>query len=250
MTEITFTFDWYKKLLQRLLEEEYRFGSFGEAVTPKTALLRHDVDWSPRKAVRIAEIEADLGITSTYFFLVSSPFYNVMNAQERAQIAQIKEFGHEIGLHFSTHQYFDSESNGEDGYSPTDEEIIAPINQERKVLESAADQSITAVSFHNPPEWTFRRSFSEFASTYEPRFFEEIVYRADSNQRWRDEPPFAETIPSKVQILTHPVLWDIHDGYATDRLREERDYNTKRLNQYIKQTDRTWNGYYGLNDRK
>lgn len=135
MTEITFTFDWYEELLQRLLQEGYSFGSFSETVSPNTVLLRHDVDWSPRKAVQLAKIEADLGITSTYFFLVSSPFYNVMNAQERAQMAQISELGHEIGLHFSTHQHFDREPNGEDGHPPPDDELMVAINQERTVLK-------------------------------------------------------------------------------------------------------------------
>lgn len=246
MSEITFTFDWYEKLLQRLLREGYSFDSFSGTASPNTVLLRHDVDWSPRKAVQLAEIEADLGITSTYFFLVSSPFYNTMNAQERAQIEQISELSHEIGLHFSTHQYFDSEPNGEDGLAPPNDELVAAINRERTVLGAVTDQSVSVVSFHNPPEWIFRRSFNDFVSTYESRFFDEIVYRADSNQRWRDELPIAETVPSKVQILTHPVLWGKDDGYTTDRLREERDYNRERINQHIEQTDRTWSGYYGL----
>ncbi len=246
MTEFRFTFDQYKELLEQLLQQSYSFKGFGDVINPQTVLLRHDVDWSPRKAVRLAEIEADLGIKSTYLFLLSSPFYNVMNAEAREQIAQIRDLGHDIGLHFSTHQYFTSEPTGQDGHAPPDRRLVATVNEEREILELLIDEPINVVSFHNPPEWLFGKSFDEYISTYEERFFDEIVYRADSNQRWRKEPPFGETIPPKVQLLTHPVLWDKRDAYSTDRLREERDYQFKRINQHLEQTDRTWNEQCGL----
>lgn len=74
MREVAFTFDWYDKLIETLAIERYTFADFDEDLGDGSVLLRHDVDWSPRKAVRLAEIEADHGATSTYFFLVSSPF--------------------------------------------------------------------------------------------------------------------------------------------------------------------------------
>lgn len=246
MTDLTFTFDWYEELLARLKSHEYTFAEFDDAIDNQTALLRHDVDWSPRKAVRLAEIEASQDVTATYFFLVSSPFYNVMNGEVRDQIARIIELGHEVGLHFSTHQYFDSEPNGRDGERPSDETLVSAIDSEREVLEVVADESIDIVSFHNPPEWVFRESFDGFVSTYEERFFDDIVYFADSNQRWRAEPPFDDTMPPKVQILTHPVLWGETDGAAVDRLREERDYHISRVNCHLEVTDRQWSRHHGL----
>jgi hypothetical protein len=246
MTDIIFTFKQYKELLERLLREGYSFEKFSNTVPKNTVLLRHDIDWSPRKAVRFAQIEADLGITSTYFFLVSSPFYNVLNQQERQQISQIQDLGHNIGLHFSTHQYFDSEPTGKDGQAPPDDELVAAVDQERKILELVINQPIDIVSFHNPPEWTFQKSYNHFTSTYEARFFDKIVYRADSNQRWRGELPFTETIPSKVQLLTHPVLWGENDGSSVDRLREERDYHAERILRHIERTDNSWIGQFGL----
>lgn len=99
MREITFTFEWYDELLNTLVEQRYSCIGFDHEIAPETVFLRHDVDWSPRRAVRMAEIEAEHGVTATYFFLVTSPFYNVMNREVRERIEQIDDLGHEIGLH-------------------------------------------------------------------------------------------------------------------------------------------------------
>jgi len=202
--------------------------------------LRHDVDWSPRKAVTIAELENELGVSSTFFFLVSSPFYNVMNREGREATKRIQDLGHEIGLHFSTHQYWDVE--------PETERLNSAIHDEIAVLSTLTTDPVTSVSFHNPPEWVFRRSFEGLVSTYERRFFDAVAYRADSNQRWRDEPPFDDGIPKTVQVLTHPVLWGERDGWTTDRLREERDYQAQRIEDHLVETDRTWHGSRGITE--
>lgn len=248
MREVAFTFEWYGDLIETLATEGYAFANFDDDLSDGSVLLRHDVDWSPRKAVRLAEIEADHGATATYFFLVSSPFYNPMNRAVRGYIDRITDLGHNVGLHFSTHQYFESTPDGTDGTEPPESKIVTAINRERSVLETVASESVDVVSFHNPPTWTFRRSFDEFVSSYETRFFEEIVYVADSNQRWREKPPFDGSIPSKVQILTHPVLWGERDAFATDRLREARDVHMRDITAHLQRTDRTWNGQAGLDE--
>jgi hypothetical protein len=247
MDNIEFTFAWYEELLQTLLEEGYRFDGFESRIQPETVLLRHDVDWSPRKAVRLAEIEADLGISSTYFFLVSSPFYNSVNEYVRNRVHQIQDLGHSIGLHFSTHQYFSSTPDGENGNVPNDGELINVIEREQLIMHQVSGSEICVVSFHNPPSWVCRRSFDGFTSTYEDRFFsEQVSYYADSNQRWRSNLPFAAELPAKMQVLAHPVLWGEHEGNPTDRLREERDYLSRIIDEHLAKTDRTWNGSYGF----
>lgn len=165
-----------------------------------------------------------------------------MNETVRDCIERISDLGHNVGLHFSTHQYFESTPDGTDGTAPSKSELVAAINRERSVLETVVGETVDIVSFHNPPTWTFRRSFDEFVSTYETRFFEEIVYIADSNQRWREDPPFEGGIPPTFQILTHPVLWGDRDAFATDRLREERDYLHAQIRKHLETTDRTWRG--------
>lgn len=238
MNRVEFTYGWYDRFIRRLTSEGYGFHGFDEEIDLGTVVLRHDVDWSPRKAVRLAEIESDQGACSTFFFLVSSPFYNALDREQRRRIREVLELGHEVGLHFSTHQYWEDE--------PDERKLVDRIESECCVLAEAADAPVDAVSFHNPPDWVLRREFDEFTSAYEPRFFEEIEYRADSNQRWRGEHPLAGGIPNRLQILSHPVLWGEHDGWTTDRLREERDYLLGRVSRHLKRTDRTWESLLGL----
>ncbi len=40
-------------------------------------ILRHDVDFSVDRALELAKIENNYGISSTYFFLLHSDFYNI-----------------------------------------------------------------------------------------------------------------------------------------------------------------------------
>lgn len=211
MDQITFTFDEYESLLEELQRGDYRFQSFRDPITDGTLLLRHDVDFSPRKAVRMAEIEAELGITATYFFLLSAPVYNVFSRQIRERVREIERLGHDVGLHFDSHQYWSDR--------PDDGALRDRILGERDALSAIAELT-DVIAFHNPPEWTLGITFAGFTHTYEPRYFEQIGYVADSNQRWRGEPPLPDGVPDALQLLTHPVLWGDSDRSKDEHLRE------------------------------
>lgn len=212
---IPFTYETYEALLDELRARGYEFTSYGGTVEDGEVLLRHDVDWSPRRASKMARLEADHGVSATYFFLLSSPFYNPLYEETREAIERITSLGHDVELHFSTHQYWSSE--------PAEEDLVAAVDREREILSSIVDEPIDTVSFHIPPDWVLKRSYDGFLSTYEKRFFDSIGYSADSNQRWRRSPPFAEGIPDRLQILVHPGLWAETDQTFAERLYRERD---------------------------
>ncbi|MEA5389597.1 hypothetical protein VB779_22965 [Haloarculaceae archaeon H-GB11] len=201
-------------MIEGLQEAGRSFVGYDDEMESGDVLLRHDVDWSPANAERMAQLEADRGVSSTYFFLLTSPFYNLSYEANREAVSTILELGHDIGLHFSTHQYWSAE--------PDREELESAVQTERTVLSTLFDEEISTVSFHIPPEWVLRRSFDPFQSTYEERYFSDIAYRGDSNQRWRSDPPFADGIPEKVQILAHPGLWNDTDQLFEERLDAER----------------------------
>ena len=258
-----FTFDRYRSLLDRLREANARFRRFEddgrsadtdgddeqEPARP-TVFLRHDVDWSPRKARQLAEIESKRGIEATYFFLASATAYNPLDRETRAAIDEIESRGHAVGVHVDLRDV--------DG-DPDVERVGERIERERAVLAAAGAEPVPAVSFHNPPDWVIGRrlGLDGVVNAYAPRFIREATYRADSNQRWRSEPPLdgnAEKgrnvarggIPDRLQLLTHPVLWGERDAWTVDRLREERDYHDERLARSLARTDRTWDGPRGL----
>jgi peptidoglycan/xylan/chitin deacetylase (PgdA/CDA1 family) len=221
-----YTYTRYRQLLDELTDVGLSFTTYGGNVSEGEVLLRHDVDLSVERAVRMAEIEASANVDSTYYFLLTSRLYNIFNDQTRNRIDRIQSLGHDIGLHFSTHQYYND--------APGDEQLIEDVNTEREMLESVTGVSVDTVSFHVPPEWVLRRSFDGFVSTYEERFFGEIAYRGDSNQRWRTDPPFDAGFPEKVQILVHPGLWGENDELFENCVRRAVDETVDSLTEFVR----------------
>ena len=58
--------------------------------------MRHDVDYSPAAALRLAEQEAERGLFATYFLLVGTRYYNLL-APEHALVARrLVELGKDV----------------------------------------------------------------------------------------------------------------------------------------------------------
>lgn len=72
-----FTLANYKKLLN-IANSKYSFVLFNEEWARDTILLRHDLEFSVPIALQITEIEAELGIRSTYFVQLHREFYNTL----------------------------------------------------------------------------------------------------------------------------------------------------------------------------
>ena len=72
---------------------------FGEAPAPGDLFLRHDVDLSLDAAVRMAELEVEHGVQTTYLLMTESVFYNLASREGAAAIARLRELGHAVGLH-------------------------------------------------------------------------------------------------------------------------------------------------------
>lgn len=208
---VEYTLDWYRGFLDRLRSDGYRFQSFDDHPAEGAVLLRHDVDLSVDAALAMARVEADLGVQSTYFFLLSSPLYNVFERETREQIAAIRALGHDVGVHFSTHAYWASDEQ------PLDAELAKQIRGEQAALATVTDP-VSAVSFHIPPEWVLGRQIPEVRSAYEPALFTDIDYVADSSGRWREQHPLDGGLGETVQILTHPGLWGETDASFDDRI--------------------------------
>lgn len=211
--DVAFTHRWYRRLLQRLQAEGYAFGTFSDGFGDGDVVLRHDVDLSVDRAVEMARIEAELGVESSYFVLLSSSLYNPFEADRRDAIHEIEALGHDVGLHFSTHRHWTVDD------SPPPSEIERRVRREREVLETLVP-TVDVVSFHRPPPWVLGRSFDDFENTYAPAYFEDVGYVADSTQRWREDPPRIDDLAETVQVLTHPGLWAETDATFDRRVEE------------------------------
>lgn len=203
--EMAFTYQWYQRFLQELRANGYRFRPFSASIGYGDIVLRHDMDLSVDAAVTMAHIEADLGIEATYCVLLTSPLYNPHEATHRAALQEIESLGHDVALHFNSHEYWPADE------PPATADLETRVREEQSILERIVSPSET-VSFHSPPSWVLGREFDGFRNTYAPALSEAIGYVADSGQRWRADPPSVDDFPDTAQVLTHPGLWGREDA--------------------------------------
>lgn len=204
-----FTYSSYKNLIKGLLNKGYSIADYHDwNLYPKCAILRHDIDNSIDKAVKLAEIEADLGVKSTFFVLVTSDFYNPASKRNLNGLKKILELGHELGLHFDEMAYTQIYN------------VPEAIQKEGKLLSDIIGTPITTVSMHRPSPLTLEANYEipGMINSYGKTFFNDFKYLSDSRRRWRE--PVLDIIKSgqydKLHILTHAIWYneveeDIHD---------------------------------------
>ena len=138
-----FTYDSYKKLILLLQDEGYEITDYQKANDKqKCAIIRHDVDNSLTKACKMAELEQEIGIHSTYFVMVTSEFYNLFSENSESSLKSIINCGHSIGLHFDEKRYSDLYGNPQ--------LIKEKIIYEARLLSFAAGCSVECMSMHRP----------------------------------------------------------------------------------------------------
>ncbi|TMJ94751.1 MAG: hypothetical protein E6G67_08670 [Actinobacteria bacterium] len=164
-------------------------------------VLRHDVDYSVVKAREMAERECHLGVRSTYFLLLTSPYYNLLAADNLRAARDIIGMGHEIGLHYDT-DFFSAMDH--------DAQCRRVVDLARFLAESLGTE-VTSIAQHNPSETAVRLCVPEYVDAYGDRFFREIAYVSDSRRLFGtlDLYGFFRT-HARSQLLIHPLWW--HDS--------------------------------------
>ncbi len=174
-------------------------------------LLRHDVEYSPEKALEMAKIENSLDIKSSYLFQVKSNAYNSLSLKNTNIIKRILELDHKVGLHFYVRHI---EANN---WEKLKDELI----QQRNILKLVLGFKPDRFSYHRPPDWVLTRSdnlICEMINMYGSNFFEftktprKIKYLSDSGHLFKYGHPLDDINFKKIQILLHPDEWS-HQGY-------------------------------------
>src|SRR5690606_12158019 len=62
-------------------------------------IVRHDVDLSLERAVAVGAVERDAGVQATFLVMVDSPLYDLDAPGARAAVRELREQGHDVGLH-------------------------------------------------------------------------------------------------------------------------------------------------------
>lgn len=196
-----FTYESYRKLIDLLRLNGYFFVDYESYKKyDKCVIMRHDIDTSPEKALRLAKLEAEEGISSTYFALLSSQFYNIAAKETKKILLQISDLGHKIGLHFDEMNYAEFDRDKIESY----------INNEVWIMNQILPIEIKAVSMHRPSRQTLEADYdlNHVVNSYGKIFFKDFKYVSDSRRRWRED--VEDIVKSckykRLHILTH-AFW-------------------------------------------
>lgn len=197
-----FTYEAYRGLLALLREQGYAFRDYHNYEdAPRCVILRHDIDTNLNQALKLAELEAEEGVRSTWFVLLRTDFYNVASKAGQAALRCIQALGHEIGLHFDEVAYVPA--LGQD-------EVVQNIIKECGLLSALLETHVSTVSMHRPLRATLDADYQipGIVNSYGKTFFHDFKYLSDSRRRWRE--PVLDIIRSgnydRLHILTH-AFW-------------------------------------------
>lgn len=207
-----FSYLHYKEIMETALKADYQISSFHNPIPiterrKRVLYIRHDVDGLLTKAVKMARIEAEMEVKTTYFVLPNSPLYNLLEERSLSLLQEITSLGHWLGLHMDL--------------------AITPFLKEKNVEQLAEKLFATfgqlipltrVVSFHRPNPEVLDKRFPSFISTYEPRFFSQIKYYSDSRRMWREGDPcklLSEGQFDQLQLLIHPIWWGDENDLRT-----------------------------------
>lgn len=138
-----FTYNAYKDMLKLIGKSGYEITDYHNYYKyDKCVILRHDVDMDMSKALTMSQIEYEHGITSTYFVLLTSNFYNLFSQKNVKIMRRIMEQGHTVGLHFDEVAY--------PAAMGKPDMISEYIEKEMKMLSEILETEVTAFSYHRP----------------------------------------------------------------------------------------------------
>ena len=182
-------------------------------------ILRHDVDYSPAAALRLAGHEAARGIRATYFLLAGTSYYNLL-APEHAHVAPaLAAMGHEVGLHYDVRSF---------APFPRDH-WPRLLRAQATLLGELAGQPVTSIAMHQPAlhgSDPFRGEDHGFLNAYDDRFTRGMTYVSDSCRAWRDREWSMLTsgaFPPRLHLSLHPINWGERDRDRETIFREVHD---------------------------
>lgn len=200
-----FTLKNYQRLIKLAKEKGFQFILHKDEFVPerKDIIWRHDVEFEPDYALRMAQIEHEEGVIATYFFQLHSPYYNVVDPHYREVFHDIKKLGHCVGLHFDSAYWGITSEDQLNDYIVFDKEY----------LEKNMGVVIDTFSFHNTTPFTqscLEYKYGGLINVYSSFFKEKYSYCGDSLGYWRFdrlEDVLNDAKVRHLQVLTHDANW-------------------------------------------
>lgn len=230
-----FTLSAYRSYVEAIRERYPNILRFDEyfSASPKPSsfcLLKHDVDRKPFHALRMAVVENELGVRSTYYFR-AKPHTFIPDVMRR-----IHSFGHEIGYHY------ESLSDTRGDLTAAKKAFADSLNRFRTIVP------VRTVAFHGRPLSRYdnrllvrlmRQMHDGFEApdllgdANEDIDYADILYLSDTGRNWEPgKHKIRDTVDSRVRanifsgadllayfrhrphprmiLLTHPERWSHH----------------------------------------
>ncbi len=178
-----FTLKMYKQLLTAFLSNGYVFftvRSYMANESPylgRLIMLRHDVESRYENAMKMAEIQAEMGVKGTYYFRI-----NHSDKNDRI-IRRIAAMGHEIGYHYDDLSHCKGDT---DAALKRFTEHLKHLRQFGQV-SSICMEGAPLSGFDNRDLWKNKVSYRNFGITTEPYFdldFDRLFYLTDTARCW------------------------------------------------------------------
>lgn len=167
-------------------------------------ILRHDVDFAIEPAMRLAQLEMECEIRSTFFVMVTNEWYNPSAPTTRSMLRELTGNGFEVGLHF------DVQAVPDEG----EKSARKRLEVEAEILALAAETEVTSVSLHHPSVSGRYSLFKGYNNAYDPGCFGPDCYVSDSRRHFRGN--LSELIvrakAQTTQLLLHPLHYSASGG--------------------------------------
>lgn len=203
---MTYSKESYRFLLRRALELEYTFAGFGDGAQAggRRIYLRHDVDYSLRMAVELAEINRSVGVQGTFCLLLRSQIYNLLSPWGLEQVRTIRALGQRVAFHYVAPAVLPA----------GDADLAALIRADFEIVRHHVPDIEPAFSWHNPTAETMNRGLRlnvpGLANLSSAEFTQQISYYSDSNLR-HAVADFEKLLRGKenraMHWLLHPLNW-------------------------------------------
>jgi hypothetical protein len=196
MARCGFTLEHYRDLLEAAKAGGYRLAGFDRPPGSGDLVIRHDVDLSLVAAVRVAEVEAEAGVWSTWCLMTRSVFYNLDSDEGEWAIDRLRGLGGRIA-HHAVWPHVDLD------------ERFEPV-----------------VAWHNPERAYLREPIPGATNVMSPPWYDPPHFRSDSNQHWShggrdDECPHAALAAGRfawLHLLIHPEIWAYEGATMRDTM--------------------------------
>jgi len=194
-----FTYDYYEEIMS-ISKTNY-----------KKCFLRHDIDFSLKRAEEFAKRENKMGYQAHYFVLINGDYYNPYSEENVKYMQNIIDLGHQIQIHVDLNLL---------PVDPFRQSFF--IGQSADILENITHQEVNWVTWHKPafgrkPNYEMIKALAN-SNLNDPNMDKNSHYISDSGMEWREDPLDTMQFYDSVHINTHPIWYDENPGTMEERL--------------------------------